>query len=185
MQYYNNMETIQEKIKGAYDALKGTLGWSNVMETPKVEKIVVSTSFGRMRKEKDKLQLIQDRLQKITGQMPSPRKAKKSIASFKLREGENVGYAVTLRGKMRDTFLYKLIHVALPRTRDFRGIPRTSVDEMGNLTIGVREHTVFPEISSENAHDVFGLSITIVTNQQDRESATAFLEHIGIPFVRK
>ena len=174
-----------KKLSTVFEELRGSFAWKNVMQTPRLEKIVVSVGTGRVRKEKQRIDLIQDRLARITGQKPAPRRARVSIASFKLREGEVVGYAVTLRGKRMQDFLDRLIHVALPRTRDFRGIPRTSVDAMGNLTIGIREHTIFPEVSDENLQDVFGLSVTVVLSTSEREEALAFFEHIGVPFVRK
>ena len=155
------------------------------MQAPRLEKVVVSTGTGRVRKDKQKVELIQNRLATVTGQKPAPRKARQSIASFKLREGEVVGYAVTLRGKKMYSFMDRLINVAIPRTRDFRGIPRTAVDAMGNLTVGIPEHTIFPETPDENLQDVFGLSVTIVTTARTREEAISVLEHIGIPFVRE
>ena len=179
------MTNINEKIKTVFKNLKGDLGIENVMQAPKIQKVVVSVGVGRVRKEKQKLELIQDRLLKITGQKPSYRKAKKSIAPFKLREGDKIGYSVTLRGKMMESFLNRFINLAIPRMRDFRGIKRESIDEMGNLTIGVPEHTIFIETGDENIQDVFGVSVTIVTTAKNRDSAEKFLEHIGIPFVRK
>jgi len=107
-----------------------------MFQSPRVEKVVISTGVGSL-KDKKKIEVIVDRLTKITGQKPSPRQAKKSIASFKLREGDIIGYQVTLRGNRMYDFLDKLIHIALPRTRDFRGVQRTAIDEMGNITIGV------------------------------------------------
>ena len=179
------MFTTSKKISTAFADLRDTFSWKNALQTPRIEKIVVSVGTGRVRKDKQKVDLIQDRLQRITGQKPAPRRARLSIASFKLREGEVIGYAVTLRGKKMLAFLDRLIHIALPRTRDFRGISRDSVDAMGNLTIGVREHTIFPETPDENLQDVFGLSVTIVLSTSDKREATAFFEHIGVPFVRE
>ena len=173
-----------KKIASTFTTLRDAFSWSNAMQAPRIEKVVVSVGTGRARKDKQKIDLIQDRLARITGQKPAPRRSRVSIASFKLREGEVVGYAVTLRGKRMLMFLDRLIHVALPRTRDFRGIPRTSVDEMGNLTIGIREHIIFPEVPDENLQDIFGLSITVVLSTSDRKEAIAFLEHVGVPFVR-
>jgi large subunit ribosomal protein L5 len=151
------------------------------MQSPKVQKVIVSVGVGSI-KDKNKIELIEDRLSKITGQKPSARPAKKSIAAFKLREGDVVGYQVTLRGKRMHTFLDKLVHVALPRTRDFRGLKRTSVDAMGNATIGIKEHTIFPETSDEELKDVFGLAITVVTSSDNQKETLAFLEHLGFPF---
>ena len=177
--------TTDIKIDKTFEILKDVFSWSNPMQTTRLEKIIVSTGTGRVRKEKQKTDLIQDRLTAITGQKPAFRKARQSIASFKLREGETVGYAVTLRGrKMRD-FLDRLLNISIPRMRDFRGIPESSVDEMGNLTIGIPEHIIFPETPDENMQDIFSLSITIVTSAKNKEEATKFFEHIGVPFVRK
>ena len=179
------METVKTKIGTTFEALKNTFGWKNPMQAPRIEKIVVSVGTGRVRKDKQKVDLIEEQLKKITGQKPSARKARKSIASFKLREGEKVGYSVTLHGQQMHNFLNNLINIAIPHTRDFRGIPRTSVDVMGNLTIGIQEHTVFPESADQNIQDIFGLSIVIVTSSKSPEEARAFLEHIGIPFKRE
>jgi large subunit ribosomal protein L5 len=178
------METTLTKIKSAYTALKGEFGYTNVMQAPKVEKIVVSIGTGRV-SDKQKEALIRDRLALITGQKPSPRPAKQSIASFKLREGEIIGYQVTMRGARMQHFLEKLISIALPQTRDFRGLRTTSIDEMGNITLGIKEHTIFPECADEEIKDVFSLAITIVTTAKNKKEAEAFLRHIGLPLVAK
>ena len=175
------MAIVKEKQNKALDALKGEFGYTNAMQAPRILKVVVSTGIGST-KDKNKIKVIEDRLSKITGQKAAPRQAKKSIASFKLREGDIIGYQVTLRGKRMNTFLDKLIHVALPRTRDFRGIKRTVVDDMGNATIGIKEHTIFPETSDEELKDVFGLAVTIVTTSENKEETLRFLEHLGFPF---
>lgn len=174
------METTQTRIKNAYMALKTDFGYTNVMQAPKVEKVVVSVGTGRVQ-DKAKIALIQDRLAQITGQKPSPRPAKQSIASFKLREGDIIGYQITLRGNRMMHFLDKLINLALPQTRDFRGLKVTAIDEMGNYTIGIKEHTIFPECGDEEIRDVFSLAITIVTTAKDKKEAEAFLRHIGLP----
>jgi len=175
------MEMIKDKQKKAFERLQSDFGYKNKMQTPQIEKVVISTGTGKL-KDKQKIELIQDRLAKITGQKVSPRPAKKSIASFKLREGTVIGFQVTLRGRRAEDFLNKLINVALPRTRDFRGIERKAVDEMGNITLGIREHTIFPETSDEELRNVFGLSITIVTSSNNKEEATKYLEALGLPF---
>ena len=175
------METTLTKINGAYAALKGDFGYTNVMQAPKLEKIVISIGTGRVQ-DKQKEALIRDRLALITGQKPSPRPAKQSIASFKLREGEIIGYQVTMRGARMQHFLEKLINIALPQTRDFRGLRTTSIDEMGNITIGIKENTIFPETADEDIKDVFGLSITIVSSAKTKKEGLAFYELIGIPF---
>lgn len=174
------MEMIQTKIASTFAALKDSFGYRNVMQSPRVEKVVVSVGTGRVQ-DKQREALIRDRLATITGQKAAPRAAKQSIASFKLREGEIIGYQVTLRGKRMEHFLNKLIHVALPQTRDFRGLKTTAIDEMGNITLGIKEHTIFPECSEEELKDVFSLAITIVTTAKTPAEAEAFLRHIGLP----
>jgi large subunit ribosomal protein L5 len=174
------METTHTRIKSAYETLKGEFGYKNVMQAPKIEKVVISVGTGRVQ-DKAKIALIQDRLAQITGQKASPRPAKQSIASFKLREGDIIGYQVTLRGARMMHFLDKLIHLALPRTRDFHGLKVTAIDEMGNYTLGIKEHTIFPECGDEEIKDVFSLAITIVTSTNDKKEAEALLRHIGLP----
>lgn len=174
------METIQTKVASTFNALKDTFGYTNVMQSPRIEKVVVSVGTGRVQ-DKQREALIRDRLATITGQKPSPRPAKQSIASFKLREGEIIGYQITLRGTRMQHFLDKLINIAIPQTRDFRGLKTTAIDEMGNITIGIKEHTIFPECSDEEIKDVFSLAITIVTTAKTPAEAEAFLRHIGLP----
>lgn len=178
------MKTAQEKQKNTFDALKDSFGYTNPMEVPTLEKIVISTGIGSI-KDKSKVDLIQGRLAQITGQQPAPRQAKKSMAAFKTRQGDVIGYQVTLRGARMQNFLDKLIHIAFPRTKDFRGIKRDAIDEMGNITIGIPEHTVFPETSDEELKDVFGLAVTLVSTAPNAEVAEAYFEHLGIPFKKK
>ena len=144
--------TLQTK---AFEALKEGMGYKNIMQAPKVLKIVVSTGTGAAKDQKRR-DLIVDRLARITGQAPAARAARKSIATFKIRAGDIVGYQVTLRGARKEAFLDKLIHIVLPRTKDFRGIKPSAIDEMGNISIGIKEHTVFPETSDEDSKDIFG-----------------------------
>jgi len=174
------MTSFTGKMSTAFSQLKTTFNYTNRMQVPGVEKVVVSAGTGKI-DDKKKLALIQDRLAKITGQKAAPRPARLSIATFKLREGDIIGYQVTLRGKRMQHFLDKLIHVALPQTRDFRGIKVTAIDEMGNITIGVREHTIFPETADEELKDVFGLAVTIVTTAKNKDEAEAFFRHLGLP----
>lgn len=174
------METVKQKIENMYASVKDTLGYKNVMQSPRIEKVVISTGTGKIT-DKQKIALIQDRLARITGQKAAPRQAKQSIASFKLREGDVIGYQVTLRGQRMTNFLDKLIHVALPNTRDFRGLKMDAIDEMGNYTIGISEHTIFPETADEELKDVFGFSITIVTTAKTKDEAEALLRHVGLP----
>ena len=181
MATFTNLKT---KLAGAFDALKGALNYQNVMQAPRIEKVVVSTGTGKI-EDKAKVKLIEERLARITGQKAAPRGAKQSIASFKLRQGDIVGYQVTLRGARMHSFLDKFIHVALPQTRDFRGIKLSNIDEMGNITIGIREHTIFPETADEDIHDVFSLAITIVTTAKTKTEAEALLRHIGLPLQKE
>lgn len=174
------METMKEKLAHTFTSLKEALSYTNVMQAPRIEKVIVSTGTGKIQ-DKAKIALIEDRLAKITGQKPSARPAKQSIASFKLREGDTIGYQVTLRGTRMHAFLDKLIHIALPQTRDFRGLKVSAIDEMGNYTIGIPEHTIFPEAADEELKDVFGFAVTIVTTARTKEEAEAFLRHIGLP----
>ena len=174
------MQTIQEKQQKMFEVLKGAFGYTNTMQAPKLEKIVVSAKTGSI-KDKNKVDVIIDRLARITGQQPKANVAKKSIATFKLREGSVIGYSVTLRGDRMTNFLDKLIHIALPRTRDFRGLSVKAIDEMGNYTIGIKEHTIFPETSDEDIKDVFGLGVTLVTSAKTKAEAEQFLRTLGLP----
>ena len=151
------------------------------MQKPRLTKVVVSVGVGSF-KDKNKFKVVEDRLAKITGQKALRRGAKVSIATFKSRTGDTVGYQVTLRGKRMHDFLERLIHVALPRTKDFRGLSLTGADEMGNYTLGIKEHTIFPEATDEELKDVFGLAVTIVTTAKSKDEALKFLTHLGFPF---
>lgn len=174
------MKSIKEKLTKDIAVFKKILGVENVMALPKLAKVIVGTGIGSL-KDKKKIELITDRLVKITGQKPSARGAKKSVASFKVRQGDPVGLMTTLRGKRMYGFLEKLINVAIPRIRDFRGLELKSIDKMGNYTIGLKEHTVFPETSDEDLRDVFGMSITINTTAKNKKDAEALLRYIGLP----
>ncbi len=178
------MKTMKETLQGTYAALKEECGYTNVMQAPRVSKVVISTGTGKIQ-DKQKLALIQDRLARITGQKAMPRPAKQSIASFKLREGEIIGYQATLRGPRMHDFLHKLIHLSIPQTRDFRGLKVGAIDEMGNYTIGIKEHTIFPETADEEIKDVFGFAITIVTTAKTKKEAEALLRYIGLPLKAK
>jgi large subunit ribosomal protein L5 len=174
------MKTLKEKQVDAFEAMKKHFKLENAMQAPKVLKVVVSAGVGSF-KDKKKVELAGDRLMKITGQKSVLRGAKKSIASFKSREGDPMGYQVTLRGAKMWNFLEKLVNIALPRTKDFRGLPSTSADGMGGYSIGIKEHSIFPETSEEELKDVFGLGITVVTNMKEKEATKKFLELLGFP----
>ena len=168
------MENLKEKSKTMP-------GYKNPMQAPRVLKVVISTGVGSF-KDKTKFKVVEDRLARITGQKPAPRGAKVSIASFKSRQGDTVGYQVTLHGSRMFDFLDRLLHLALPRTKDFRGISPGAADEMGNYTLGIKEHNIFPETSDEELKDVFGLAVTIVTTAESKEEVLAYLAHLGFPF---
>ena len=168
--------TQQETFK----ALKETLGIKNVMQAPKLDKIVVTMGVGKI-KDKKRLAFLEQRLATITGQAAARRTAKKAIANFKSRKGDLVGFQTTLRGVRANAFFEKLVHIVFPRVKDFRGVSLKSIDDMGNISIGFREHTVFPETADEDAKDVFSLACTIGTTAKDKKSAEAFLRHIGLP----
>lgn len=178
--------TVKEKEGEAFEKMKNTFHYKNVMAAPKMQKIVLNVGTGTaMKKDKNKNEAISLRLSKITGQKPAFRSAKQSIASFKTRQGDPIGVMVTLRGKRMYAFLEKLINVALPRTKDFRGINRSTIDNVGNLTIGIKEHTIFPETADEDVRDVFGMSITVVCTAKNKKEGTAFFEILGVPFKKE
>jgi large subunit ribosomal protein L5 len=178
-----NIPTTKEKLKALYPKMKDKYGYKNVMQAPRVEKVVVSVGTGKLsRGDKKKNDFIAERLARITGQKASGRVAKKSIASFKLREGEIIGQQVTMRGEHMFGFLDKLINIAIPRTKDFRGFSARAIDAMGNFTIGIKEHTIFPETADEDLRDVFGLGITIVLSTRSKEESEDVLTALGFPF---
>ncbi len=178
-----NVPTIKEKVKSAYPKLKEKYGYKNVMQAPKVEKVIISVGTGKMsRNDKKKNEFVASRIGMITGQKASARKAKQSIASFKLREGDVIGQMVTMRGPHMMGFLDKLVNIAIPRTRDFRGFRASSVDAMGNFTLGIKEHTIFPETADEDLKDVFSLALTIVLSTKNKQESIDFMEHLGFPF---
>jgi len=177
------MEIVKQKEKKAYSTLKAKYGYKNVMASPRLVKVVVASGTGSgLKRNKDHNKLVLERRAKITGQRPATKSAKKSIASFKIRIGDPVGVMVTLRGARMYGFLDKLINVAIPRTKDFRGLDRKMVDNIGNLTMSIKEHTIFPETGDEELKDVFGLAVTIVTTAKTKAEATEFFEIIGVPF---
>ena len=179
------METVKQKEAKAFEILKEKFGISNIMEAPKLEKVTLSVGVGKIKDDKRKIELIEDRLTKIAGQKPVIAKAKKSIATFKVREGDISGFKVTLRGDRMYQFLDKYINISIPRTKDFRGINPKSVDGMGNLTIGIKEHIIFPETGDEELRDIFGLSVTVNTTAKNTDLAKEFLSIIGIPFKKE
>jgi len=161
------------------------LGVKNPMAVPKIEKIVVNVAVGEAVQDPKILDVIAEDLAVITGQKPQVRRARKSVASFHLRKGMPIGLKVTLRGRRALDFLDRLVNFALPRVRDFRGLPRDSFDGRGNYTFGVDEHTIFPEIEIDKVKKVFGMNITIVTTAERDEEAMRLLEAFNFPFERR
>jgi large subunit ribosomal protein L5 len=177
------MKTVKDKAKDAYSIMKADFGYKNVMAAPRLSKVVVSVGTGsQIKKDKNRNAFIVDRLAKITGQKPATRMAKQSVASFKIRQGDEIGVMVTMRGARMYDFLEKLFNISIPRTKDFRGIDRKVLDSMGNLTLSVREHTIFPETSDEDIKDIFSMAITIVTTAKTKAEAGSFFDLLGMPF---
>lgn len=182
----NKHLTVKEKEKEAFSKMKEVFNYKNVMAAPRLKKVVINTGTGTLiKKDKNKNEAILDRMAKISGQKGTLRGAKQSISTFKVRQGDPIGVVVTLRGKRMFAFLEKLVNVALPRTKDFRGINRSGVDSIGNLSIGIKEHTIFPETADEDIRDVFGMSITIVSSAKNKKEGTAFFELLGVPFKKE
>ena len=176
------MSTIKEQYKKkVIPAMKDKFSYKNIMAIPKIEKVVLNVGIGKIVKEEKMVEKIRNDIAKITGQIPAFRKAKKSIAGFKLREGTNVGLIATLRGKRMYDFIERLIFVALPRSRDFRGISAESLDNSGNLNIGIKEQNIFPEVSYESSRDIFGFQITVTTTAKTKEEGLELLKQIGFP----
>ncbi|MDO8494994.1 MAG: 50S ribosomal protein L5 [bacterium] len=166
-------------------AMREKFKYKTVMAVPKVLKVVLNIGVGRYVKDDKMLEVIERDLSLITGQKPAPTFAKKSIASFKLREGMKVGYKVTLRGKRMYDFIDRLVSIAFPRTRDFRGLDLKSFDKKGSLNLGITEQSIFPEVHYESLKEVFGLEIAVVTSAQRREEAIELLKLIGFPFKKE
>lgn len=176
------MGNIQKQYKQiAVPQLQKQFGYRTPLAVPRILKVVINVGTGKMRDNKDAIEMIERHMALITAQKLSPRSAKKAVASFKSRQGMTVGYAATLRGARMFDFLDRLVHFAIPRMRDFRGIPLRSIDHGGNLTVGIREHIVFPEMIGEDIRAIFGLEATIVTNAKTREEAVAMFRLLGFP----
>lgn len=177
------MNHLKERYqKEIVPALMKSLNLDNIMEVPKVQKIVLNIGLGEALDNAKVLEAASADLQAITGQKPVITKARVSIANFKLREGRSIGAKVTLRGERMWSFLDRLINVALPRVRDFRGISRDAFDGRGNYTLGLREQLIFPEIEYDKIDKIRGLEITIVTTARTDDHAAALLDMMGMPF---
>jgi len=179
------MKTVYEKK--AVPHMKEKFGYKSRMALPRIEKVVINTGFGRLIGTKTgddhrkTVEAISGDLSQIAGQHATVTRAKHSIAGFKLREGSPVGAKVTLRGKRMYDFLDRLVHVVLPRSRDFRGIDLTTVDQKGNLSLGIKEHIFFPEISPEKVRDIFGLQITVATSARNKKEGVELFRVLGFP----
>lgn len=174
------MINLEEKQK----QLKEKLGVKNMQAVPKLSKIVVNMGVKNALEDKKNIEKAQVILSKISGQKPKITKAKKAISTFKLREGDEIGLVVTLRGKRMYDFYEKLANIVLPRLRDFRGVPRTSFDGHGNYTLGFAESTVFPEIDPATVDRAQGLEVVIVTTARSDDRGFTLLENLGMPFVK-
>lgn len=173
---------LQEKYrKEVISAMQKEFNIKNIMAVPKIEKVIINTGVGRMVKDGKAIEKVEKDLSALSGQKAVPRKAKKSIAGFKSREGMVIGYSVTLRGQRMYDFLDRFISIALPRSKDFRGIDSKNIDKDGNLNYGVKEHSIFPEVQYESLKDIIGLQVTVVTTSGDREKSLKLFKLMGFP----
>jgi len=176
------IKNLKEKyIKEVIPALKEKFGYKNDLAVPRIVKVVVNTGFNPASKDEKIQKEIADNLSLITGQKPVSRRSKKSEACFKIREGMVVGLSVSLRGKNMYNFLDRLINIALPRSRDFRGLLKKNIDQAGNLNIGIKEQIIFPEISTENTKNIFGFEVAVVTNANDYKQGLEMFKLLGFP----
>lgn len=178
------MELLKEKYnKQVLPQLMEKFGYKNKLAAPKITKVTINVGVGKGLTDTSFNELVINTLNRITAQKPSPIKAKKSIAAFKIREGMIVGYKVTLRGQRMYDFLNKLVHIAFPRVRDFHGLePTKNIDENGNMSLGFKEHVVFPEISFDEVEKLHGLEISITNTAKTREEGFTLFSLLGFPF---
>lgn len=184
------MKGYTPRLKDKYrdeivSALREQFSYDNVMQVPRLVKITVNKGVGEAVQNKKVIDDAVEEIRRITGQHPMVRNARKSVSNFKLRQGMPVGAAVTLRGTQMYEFLDRLVNLALPRVRDFRGIPDKSFDGRGNYTLGVKEQIIFPEIDVDKVSQISGLDITFVTTAGTDEEGLALLKAFGMPFVRR
>lgn len=162
--------------------MKEELGLDNANAVPRIEKVTINVGLGRGLKDKAYMDTVSSTLERITGQKPVYTKARKSVASFKIREGMNIGMKVTLRGSRMYDFVEKLVAVTFPRVRDFRGIDPKTVDQGGNFNYGFKEHIAFPEVSSDEVDRLHGLQVTITTSADSKKEGLALFTALGFPF---
>ena len=172
---------LQKYRKDIVPALGKDIGVENVMAVPKVKKVVINVGIGKVAKDDKFVEKIVRDLALLSGQKPVFRKARKSISGFKSREGMNIGLMVTLRGKRMYDFISRLINIALPRSKDFRGIDANNFDSHGNLNLGVKEHSIFPEIHYESLKDIFSIQVTVTTTAKKKEDGIKLLKLMGFP----
>jgi len=179
------MSDIQKRYREEIvPAMMKTFNYSNVMQVPRLEKVVINMGLGEALENARILDTSMEELSRITGQRPVLTRARKSIANFKLREGNPIGCRVTLRRKRMYDFIYRLLNIALPRVRDFKGVSPRGFDGRGNFTLGVREQLIFPEINFDDVEKIKGMNITIVTTAKTDEEARELLGLLGVPFRR-
>lgn len=187
VQILNNMNLQEKYKKEVISAMKEKFGYKSIMAVPKIRKAVINVGFGKQiagktsDEQKKIYTYIMEDLGEICGQKPVLTKSKGSIASFKTRQGMFIGTKITLRGKKMDDFLTRLIGIALPRTRDFQGLSQNSIDKSGNLTIGIKEHICFPEISPEQVKSIFGLEVIVDTTAKTKEEGLELFKLLGFP----
>lgn len=165
--------------------LKDEFGYENIMAVPKLEKIIVNAGVGEAVEDEKELDTVRENIALITGQQPVKTRAKKSVSAYKVREGMPIGCKVTLRNKIMYEFLDRLVNLALPRTRDFQGIPDRSFDGRGNYSLGVTDQTIFPEIDTDVVEKIHGMDITFVTTAETDEEAYTLLKLLGLPFEKR
>lgn len=178
---------MTSRIKEKYNqevlpALMSKFNYKNTMQAPKLEKIVINIGLGQAKENPKLLESAVEELRIITGQAPVITRAKKSIANFKLREGQAIGCKVTLRGEKMESFFDKLVNISLPRVRDFRGVSDTSFDGRGNYSLGIKEQLIFPEIEFDKIEQIRGMDVIVVTTAKTDEEAREFLALMGMPF---
>lgn len=176
------MISLKDKYKKeAVPVLKQKFGYANNLAVPRILKVVVNAGIGKINKESEKVEEIINSIAEITGQKPIKTKAHTAISGFKIRQGLEIGVKATMRGKRMWQFLERLVNIALPRTRDFQGLEEKSVDQSGNLNIGIKEHIIFPEISAEKVKNIFGFQVTAVTNAKSHKEGIALFKALGFP----
>jgi len=178
------MARLKEKYLGLKSELQADLDIKNSNQTPKLEKVIISVGAGFAMKDNKLIKNIEDTITKIAGQKATTVIAKKSVAGFKVREGMPVGIRVTLRGENMYNFFDRLVAIALPRVKDFRGVPRNGFDGRGNYNFGLQEQLIFPEISYDSIMQIHGMNITVVTSADSDKAGFALLEKMGMPFTK-